>query len=117
MTAGEEWLPVIQLSVLLLMVLVGIPVWLCQERLFHRLEERHPELYEAFGRPTLRDLGPLRRRLRLVRFYWSASKQEVLGDDAVMRYCRLLRLTDSVEVVLLVAYLGAGALTLLANWR
>ena len=97
---SPEWHEVFKPTVLLAIVLFGIPLWVFQGRLRYRLQTQHSATWVELGSPTNSNPGRLRVRLRLSKFYWSTARFEALNDSVLSSLCRRLRALEAVEVLL-----------------
>jgi hypothetical protein len=75
--------------------------------MMRRLEQAHPAIWSALGRPTFTLSTGIQPRLALVRFVWLQRYRE-LGDTALARCCQAAMIAEPLLVVLL-ALLVAGA--------
>lgn len=92
--------------VVVLGVGIGVPAY---SRLLRILRERHPEIYEKLGRPTLLMASPT-RSVRLQQFLYSREALET-GDGRLSSSIRFLR---SFTLALILAVVGSIGLVVRA---
>jgi hypothetical protein len=87
-------------------VLIVVQMYL-QSRVLRILRERHPEVFEAMGRPSLFLNNSIENTWRLTRFVWSSKGEGAQLDPEIASCARILRWT-------FVAYVLVFACILLA---
>jgi hypothetical protein len=83
------------------LVLLILASFVLHHIFLRRLRLRHPNAWEALGKPTLIANNSPQNSLATVRYIMSADYKE-LEDPPFVRYCNFLRLFDVLTLVLVI---------------